>query len=188
MSRILSIIVFLLAAFIAKSQVKDDDYVLRTPRDYDKDPARSANFIELLGNAGLYSLNTDYIFLYRNQFKISGRLGGNIFPTGYYIEQAYVIENNYIFLPNPHHIEVGPGLTLQRKYNVSCTDSTVTHWESFWFGMFRIGYRYQQQEDGFFFRAGFTPIFYRKNDCNCDSPILTGGKWFWAGLAVGVSF
>jgi hypothetical protein len=171
------------------SQVKDDDYVLDSPRDYDKDPARTANYIELFGNAGFfYSLNFDQIFLYRKNFKIAARGGVSILPNSIYLEQAYVLENSYIFLPNPHHIEVGPSLTLQRKFNETCTDSTLYKWESWWYGIFRIGYRFQKQEDGFFFKAGFTPIWYRKNDCESGSPILDNGNWFWAGLAVGVSF
>ncbi len=156
------------------------------PRDYTKDPARSANFIELGGNAGLYSLNWDYIFYYKEKFKISGRIGANVFPKGIYLEQAYVIENNYILLKNPHHIELGPGLTLQVKHNPTCLADSIYQWENIWFGMFRIGYRYQPQEDGFFFRAGITPIFYRNSDCGPEFPVTR--QWFWAGVAFGITF
>jgi hypothetical protein len=182
------ILIFIICSVaLIKAQVKDDDYVLSQPHDYSKYPARNANYIELLGNGGLYSINFDHIFLYKDKFKISGRVGASVFPVGYHVEQSYVIETDFIFFKNPHHLEVGPGLTLQRKYNPVCSDTTgATYaWENIWFGMLRIGYRFQKQEDGFFFRFGLTPIFYRKYNCATDIP---PSNWFWLGAAVGVSF
>jgi hypothetical protein len=187
MKQLLTITIIFLS-LVLNAQVKDDDYVLNSPRNYLKDPARTSTYIELLGNAGLYSLNWDHILVYKDDFKISGRIGASVFPVGYHIEQAYVLENNYIFGQNPHHLELGPGLTLQRKYNPVCSDTSMYpkyNWESVWFGMFRIGYRFQDQADGFFFKAGLTPIFYRKYDCATDIP---PAKWFWLGIAIGVSY
>ena len=181
------ILAFFFCSYFVNAQ-REDDYLLKTPHDYKKFPARTAMYIELLGNAGLYSLNLDQIFIYREKFKVSGRAGASVFPVGLNLEQAYVIENNYSFGSCPHHFEIGPGLTLQRKYNPVCSDTTKYpryNWESVWFGMFRLGYRFQQQEDGLFFKAGITPIFYRKYDCATDIP---PAKWFWLGLAIGVSY
>jgi len=186
LNRIFILLIFF--AVFAKAQVPHDDYVLENPRDYSKFPAMNSNYIELLGNAGLYSLNFDRVVLYRKKFKISGRVGANIWPVGYNLEQAYVVENNYIFFDSPHHFEVGPGLTLQRKYNPVCSDTSQYpkySWESVWFGMFRLGYRYQKEEEGFFFRFGLTPILYRKYNCATDIP---PAKWFWLGVAIGVSY
>jgi hypothetical protein len=180
-----SLLLLQFSFFTLTSQVNDPDYVLKNPRDFSKDPARNANFIELGGNGGLYSINFDRIFLYKENFKISGRAGFNIFPVGYQIEQSYLLENNYIFFKNPHHLEIGPGLTLQEKYNPSCANDSIYKWESVWFAMMRVGYRYQKQEDGFFFRAAVLPIFYTKNSCYSEFPPT---NWFWAGVAVGVSF
>lgn len=168
-----------------KAQIKETEYVLETPRDYKKYPAVNSNYIEILGNGGLYSLNFDRILFHRRIFKISGRIGASVFPVGYNLEQSYVIENNYIFFESPHHLEIGPGLTLQRKYNPSCQDETVYKWESVWFGMMRLGYRYQKDEDGFFFRFGLTPVLYRQYPCAVDIP---PANWFWLGVAVGMSY
>lgn len=167
--------------------MKDDDYVLKHAHDYDKYPARNANYFELLGNAGLYSLNFDHIFFYSENFKISGRAGIGVFPVGYHFEQYYTIENNYIFFPGDHHLEIGPGLTMQRKYNPLCSDPTgqTYGWENIWFGMFRIGYRFQKREDGFFCKVGLTPILYRHYTCATDIP---PANWFWGGFAFGLSF
>lgn len=180
-----TIILFLFFSAFVNAQIKETEYVLETPRDYKKFPAVNSNYIEILGNGGLYSLNFDRIFVHRNVFKISGRVGASVFPVGYNLEQSYVLENNYIFLESPHHVEIGPGITLQRKYNPNCRDTLNYKWESVWFGMFRLGYRYQKDEDGFFFRFGLTPIFYRKYDCREDLP---PPNWFWLGVAVGMSY
>lgn len=183
------IICFLTTALL-KGQIKDDDYVLEKPRDYSKEPALNANFIEILGNSGfLFSLNWDRIFLYKPNLKISGRIGAGIWPSGPNIEQSYVIENNYIFLDGDHHLEIGPGVTLWRKYNPVCSDTSTYpkyKWENVWFGMFRLGYRYQKNEEGFFFKAGLTPYPYRKYDCKSE--------WFpehWNylfGIAIGITY
>ncbi|MGZ3883367.1 MAG: hypothetical protein ACXVPQ_09740 [Bacteroidia bacterium] len=185
--RIYVIFFFICTFTLLNAQVKDDDYVLNHAHDYAKYPARNANYFELLGNGGLYSINIDHIFLYKAKFKISGRGGFSVFPVGPHIEQSYVIENNYIFFDGDHHLEIGPGLTLQRKFNPVCSDPTgATYaWENVWFGMFRIGYRFQKREDGLFFRLGLTPIFYRKYTCATDVP---PSNWFWAGFAFGLSF
>jgi hypothetical protein len=182
---------FLLCVFSSLSftaQVKDDMYTLDTPRDYSKFPAMNANYIEILGNAGLYSINFDRVLIYSKMTKVTGRIGAMIWPVGYNIEQAYVFENNYFFFDGDHHLEIGPGVTLQRKFNPVCSDTTEFpkyKWENVWFGMFRLGYRYQRQDEGFFFRFGLTPIFYRKYDCAADFP---PDKWFWLGISVGVSY
>ena len=60
---------------------------------------------------------------------------------------------------------------------------TVIFGRIFFFGMMRIGYRLQKQEEGFFMRVGATPIFYRKGACSSSSQIR-----FWGGVAFGVSF
>lgn len=190
MKRIFIFLIFCSA--LVKAQIKEDDvYVLEKPRDYSKDPALNANFIEILGNSGfLFSVNWDRIFLYKPDLKISGRIGVGIWPSGPNIEQSYVVENNYIFLDGDHHLEVGPGLTLWRKYNPVCSDTSQYDpkykWENVWFGMFRLGYRYQKNEEGFFFKAGFTPFPYRKYDC--------ASEWFPArwnylfGIAIGITY
>lgn len=179
-------IICFLSTALLRGQIKDDDiYVLEKPRDYSKDPARTATYIELGGNGAIYSLNLDHILLYKEKLKISGRAGIAIYPNGYRMEQAYILENNYILFSNPHHLEIGPGLTLQRKFQETCSDTTKASWESLYYGMFRVGYRYQKQEDGFFFRFGILGIPYKKDDCGVEIPPQNK---FWVGISVGISY
>ena len=185
-----AITILLLFSLMLNAQVKDDDYVLNTPHDYSKFPARTANYIEILGNSGyLLSLNLDHIFIYKTKIKVSAAAGVAVRLNGPYIEQSYYIANNYIFGQGDHHLELGPGITLWRKYNAVCSDTAhypKFHWENVWFGMFRLGYRFQRRDEGMFFKAGLTPFPYRKYDC--------AEEWFptnWNllfGLAIGVSY
>ena len=189
MLRSFFIICFFCASFV-NGQQPHDDYVLEKPRDYSIDPALNANYIEILGNSGfLFSLNLDRIFLYKPKLKISGAAGIAVLPNGPYMEQSYYVANNYILFDGDHHLEFGPGLTLWRKYNPVCSDSAQYpkyNWESIWFGMFRLGYRYQKNEEGFFFKAGLTPFPYRKFDCKSE---FFPEHWnLLFGIAIGVTY
>jgi len=175
------LILFLLFGFISKAQ---DDYATPTPRDYGKLPAKNAGFIELGGNAGLYSLNFDRIYYYKEKLKLSGRVGFAPHFNGIYIEQQYVLENNFILFSNPHHLELGLGATLQRRYNERPGQIDNYFWENILFGVARCGYRYQKQDDGFFLRAGLTPIFMSNDAEGFHSNYFQ----FWAGISFGVSF
>lgn len=176
------IILFCFAAMLASSQV--NDYALKPPRDYEKNPAKNAAFIELLGNAGLYSLSFDRIYLYREKLKMSGRLGFTPLPHGHYFEQAYVAENCFILFSNPHHLEFSLGATLQRRYNEKPDNSGDYAWENIWFSAWHCGYRYQKQDEGFFLKAGLTPII-MSHDALGFHP---GYFQLWGGLAIGMGF
>lgn len=184
------LIIFFFCSALLKAQVKDDYYTLDAPRDYSKFPALNANYIEILGNSGrLFSLNMDRIVYYKPKFKISVAGGIGLRPNGPHIEQSYYIANNYILFDGAHHLEFGPGITLWRSYNAVCSDTSAFPkfaWESVWFGMCRLGYRFQRNDEGFFMKVGFTPYPYRKYAC--------ASEWFpqyWNllfGLAVGVTY
>lgn len=174
-------LIFLFCALITSAQ---DDYALKPPRDYSKIPAKNAGFIELGGNAGLYSLNFDRIYFYKEKFKMSGRFGFAPHFNGIYIEQIYVLENNFILFKNPHHLELGLGATLQRRYNEKPNQIDNYFWENILFSVWRCGYRYQKEDDGMFLRAGITPVVISNDAEGFHSNYFQ----FWAGVSLGVSF
>ena len=174
----------ILIFYFSLSFSQSENYVSNAPHDYSKRPAKNAGFIELGGNAGLYSLNFDRIYYYKEKLKLSGRIGFAPHFNGIYIEQEYVLENNFILFKNPHHLELGLGATLQRRYNERPNEIDNYFWENILFGVARCGYRYQKQDDGFFLRAGLTPIFMSIDAEGFHSNYFQ----FWAGLSVGVSF
>src|SRR4028118_349908 len=78
------------------------DYVaVQPPRDYGHHPSRNVAFIELGGNAGLFSLNFERLYYYKEKFKVTGRAGFAPVFNGIYIEQTYLLENNFILFKNP---------------------------------------------------------------------------------------
>lgn len=161
-----------------------EDYVQPSPRDYSKHPAKNAGFIELGGNAGLYSLSFDRIYHYREKLKCSGRVGFTPLPNGLYFEQAYVLEHCFVLLKNPHHLELSLGATMQRRYNEKPDNTGAYAWENIWFSVWRCGYRYQRQDEGVYFRAGLTPAI-MSHDALGFHP---GYFQLWGGLSIGTSF
>ncbi len=175
---------FVFFTFLCLFTKAQDDYATPAPRDYTKKPAKTAAFIELGGNAGLFSLNIDRIYYYKEKLKLSGRAGFAPHFNGIYIEQIYVLEHNFILFKNPHHLELGLGATLQRRYNERPNEVDTYFWENILFSVWRCGYRFQRQDDGFFFRAGLTPAV-MSNDAEGFHPDYFQ---FWAGVSVGASF
>ncbi len=175
--------IFLFIGLVTQAQT-EPEYVLKPPRDYNTKPAKNAAFIELAGNAGLYSLNLDRIYLYKESIKLSARGGFAPHMNGYYMEQRYVFENNFILLPNPHHLEFGIGTTMHRNYNPTQGDTANYKWENIWFGTMRCGYRYQKQDDGLFIRAALTPILFSRDVVGFHPDYFQ----FWVGASIGVSF
>lgn len=161
-----------------------DDYALKPPRDYTTNPAKNAGFVELGGNAGLYSLNYDRIYFYKEKLKISARVGFSPQPHGWQFEQVYLLENNFILFSNPHHLEIGLGATMQRRYNERPNEPDNYFWENIWFSIWRCGYRYQKQDDGFFFKAGLTPAIMSKDAEGFHPDYFR----FWLGIGIGMSF
>lgn len=163
---------------------QNEDYVVPSPRDFSKNPSKTAAFLELGGNAGLYSINVDRIYMYEEHLKLSARFGFAPHFNGIYIEQIYILENNFIFLKNPHHLELGLGGTLQRRFNELPGSTDSYFWENIFFGVGRIGYRYQKREDGFFLRIGFTPAIISNDALGFHADYFQG----WAGISMGVNF
>ena len=124
------------------------------------------------------------IYFYKEKLKVSTRLGFAPAPNGRYFEQIYIVENNFILFKNPHHLELGLGVTMQRRYNERPNLPDNYFWENIWFSIWRCGYRFQRQDDGFFVRAGLTPAIMSKDAEGFHSNYFQ----FWAGVSVGVSF
>jgi hypothetical protein len=113
---------------------------------------RNTIFFEALGN-GLYMtyFNYDRIIAIHEKYKLAGRFGFSYFPTkkgesliGLPLEISYLkgVEKNYL--------ELGIGQTFHYENDRFKTLAIIS--------CFRIGYRYQKNEGGFFFKTGLTPL------------------------------
>ena len=175
----------LLSIGAVKALAQEPEYAIpRPPRDYEKDPAKNAMFIELAGNAGLFSLNYERLYLYREKFRMGARAGLAPNFNGIYVEQVYLLENNFIFFKNPHHLELGLGATMQRRYNERPGTTDSYFWENIFLSVWRCGYRYQKQDDGFFLRAGLTPVFMSRDALGFHPDYFL----MWGGASIGMSF
>ncbi len=184
MSQSKHIFICFILVFFAINVTSQNDYVLPPARDYSTNPAKTAGFVEIGGSAGLYSLNMDRIYWYSEKVKTSIRIGFSPQPHDYAFEQVYVLEHNVILFKNPHHLELGLGATLQRRYNEKPNLPNQYFWENIWFSVWRCGYRYQKQDDGLFLRAAITPVIMSHDALGFHPNYFQ----FWGGVGIGMSF
>lgn len=146
-----------------RADVLAQDYII---------PKKNTVFLELGGNAALYSINYDRLLLK----DVSARVG---FAT-YSLEDdlgisvritAIPVTANYLLGEGANKVEVGLGmLILNGKLDLgTISDSGVL-------GTAVLGYRRQKEEGGIMFKAGITPIFGQ------------GEFLFWVGASVGYTF
>lgn len=150
---------------------------------------KNAVFIELGGNGGLFSLNFDRLLLRKNRVNLSGRIGVSAFPQGPGFDYTFILEPNFYYsLNSKHHLETGFGTSW---FNALSYDEQTEKWSrnQEYIFMPRLGYRFQDiLNDGFFFRAGFTPIIKRIYIGEPPNDYNGNGFIFWGGLGFGYSF
>ncbi|MEI6764837.1 MAG: hypothetical protein WCM76_04290 [Bacteroidota bacterium] len=159
-----------------------------TVRKHKNDISKNSIFVEFFGNGGLSSINYDRIVLAKKFHKVSVR-GGVSFSllstiynqnkrniidplTPIYIGRKYVgdelynsslivpLEVNYFF-GKRYCLEIGAGLTGDIHLIKNLYGSRLYLFTRV------LGFRYQRENGGFFFRAGLVPsfkIFLYKNE------------------------
>ncbi len=161
--------------------------------------AENTIYSELLGNAASgISLNYDRIVLKKEKVALSISIGAGIIPTNIikfshvsrinYLIFGIPVSANLLFGKNNNHIEIGTGITFQQgMYGEGPRFSKTL------FGVFRLGYRYQQEAGGFFWKIGFTPFIpikeYGTLTIAENAPEINGLAIVpMAGLAFGYTF
>ena len=133
-----------------------------------------AIYFEILGNAFAYSFNFDMRFT-RSDRGIGGRIGIGYtdFPEGDSLLTVPVMIN-YLLGKNSKYLEVAAGIVYVNGEHflnkLGSTDDVI-------YGTFTFAFRYQPVDNGFFFKAGLTPVLGRE-----------GFIPYWAGLALGYAF
>ncbi|HEX8244785.1 MAG TPA: hypothetical protein VF541_14860 [Longimicrobium sp.] len=137
--------------------------------------AQNTFFVELLGNAALYSLNYERFFTPQLGVRIGAMYiqadddAGDQVSVGLFPVMA-----TYLLGQGNSHFEVGAGLGFGTA-GIESTD-IGDDWDSAVYGTATFGYRYQKPAGGVIFRAGFTPI------------IASGTVVPWVGASVGYAF
>jgi hypothetical protein len=132
-------------------------------------------FFEGLGNGILGSINFDKIFYREKDFATSFRIGFSQMSDGGLLP----LEVNFLWNVKPEalHSELGFGFTpnIWGNYKIK-------------YGIFRIGFRYQQPKGGLFFRAGLMAMYqFPFKDSDSWSGARTQEGFFlpWIGLSIG---
>lgn len=149
--------------------------------------SRNTFFFEGLGRAVNFSFNYERRYIPAPQIKLGIQAG--IAPD---IQQVKIpLSLSVLYGPEPHHLEVGGGMVLPfnseltaHKYIYNrlrlAEDQIYTH--AF------VGYRYQPDLGGFFFRIGYTPMWGVLYNPLMDPFYRLGKKiQHWAGVSVGYS-
>lgn len=151
-------------------------------------------FIEIGGNAGQYAFNYGRMFYLKEAFKLTASSGFSLWAEkidGSTVwNPALPLELTSLLGRNRHHLELGFGITpfLEAEIISSFESGELVQTKgSRYLGAilpFRIGYRYQKPDQGFFFRLGYTPFF--KFTGNSEENITF--QPVHAGIGLGWSF
>jgi len=120
---------------------------------------RVSIYYEINGNTGVGSANYDRLFLIKKRFMLSYRVG---FTSSIYKYPPFFIpaEINFLLGKGKHHLEIGTGVVF-KTYSELRHDYFTHHdiYKRYLMlnGTFRLGYRYQQPEGGFFINACVVP-------------------------------
>jgi hypothetical protein len=136
------------------------------------DESRNTLYVEFLGNAGLYSLNYERVFVtIADRHRIGTRIGVGLVPVdtlGVRFPLVIPITLNYM-LGRQRRLETGVGITPRVFFRTDW--SADVHVSP----ALTVGYRLQRYDNDYNFRIGFTPLFFDK--------FLP-----WFGLSLGRSF
>ncbi len=141
-------------------------------------------YFELLGNAGLYSINYERALLRKEKFLIISRIGGGFLPNGKRVNQSYLAEQNFCYGKKSIFFELGFGYTMQRKLLESCEPGGKDIVDNMHWGLIRAGVRFQSEEKGNVFRIGVLPIIYYRDSCIEEWKL----NRVWGGLSYGLIF
>ncbi len=186
MKNILTVLCFIFVFSFAQAQEVSEDTLKL---------ARHSVFVELGGNAGLYSLNYDRLLHRGKWFHTSARAGiyYNWWAGG---RLGIPLEVNGLFGRKKHFLEMGVSLVYNHGLDpiVHKADPAVPTSEDIYanfsnlLAIGRLGYRFQKPQGGFFFRAAYTPYTTIWSGIPDTKRGLFSVRWYWFGISVGRSF
>jgi hypothetical protein len=152
--------------------------------------AKNSVFVELGGNAGLYSLNYERFFLdevglrvglmYMSVSGTSTSGTGTVSASASWFGAPLMF--SYLGIGGENHkLDLGAGVVLMYlSAGASTFDATASANGLLVAGTATFGYRYVPMNGGFNFKAGFTPLFFQS----------AGKTYFlpWAGISAGYGF
>jgi hypothetical protein len=137
-------------------------------------------YAEVGGVGGYGSINYERVLFNKNLFMFATRLGVGTYRLYDYsrdLNPDFIIPfslNGYY--GNNHKVEIGVGQTLSSIVQADFTNDNSKRETSF-HTIFSIGYRYQVNTGGLFFRCTYTPVIEHNRSYK-----------HWAGISIGYSF
>lgn len=158
------------------AQIRDDQSLFKN---------KNSIQLDVGGHSVFYGVNYERVLLNERRFKTSVQVGFSIYPEfTNVIPFWFPVSFNQLVSFNAHHAEIGVGLmpVLEKGFE---TPSGPENWQTNFFSIFRLGYRYQRPEGRFIFRAGLTPVV--QTNWRYSEKIF-GDIYFMPCLSVGYSF
>jgi len=130
-------------------------------------------YAEGLGSAYWYSIGYDYTLKLKEKHKLSFNFGVSYFSGIFLAPQI-----SYLY-GKKHHLELGVGTAY-------LMDIIYPEYTGVWWLPFRIGYRYQRENGGFFFKIAYMPsfFFHLHNEEGYNS-VIREFVPYWGGVAFG---
>jgi hypothetical protein len=152
---------------------------------------RNTLFLELSGNAVLWSMNYERLLLETKHGNMLGRAGGSYTPFGLNFSAA-VIEIYWKWGISPSFLELGSGLSwlqglTQEEFLINplkMGHSEHTTRSSTVYLVPRFAYRYQKNARGIFYKLSLVPLFKIRD----MEPSFNSSSMATVGLAVGFNF
>ena len=152
--------------------------------------ARNSIYLELGGNAGLYSLNYERFLIDDAALRIglmymsvsATASSGSTTATGNASWFGAPLMFSYMGVGSPNHkLELGAGVVLMNfSAGASAFNATANASGFIVAGTATVGYRYVPADGGVNFKAGFTPLMLQVAG--------TTYFWPWAGISIGYGF
>lgn len=141
-------------------------------------------FLEVFGSAGFYyNITYDYSFALAEKHKIALAAGvGCIAFEDLNFGAPSVstsMQVNYLY-GKKHHLELGTGITFPDLFYI---EENIRMYFYHFNIPIRIGYRYQRNDGGFFWKIAFTPYYNKFVHRIIEFPMMPYG-----GVAIGYTF
>jgi len=152
-------------------------------------------YAEALGNAIFYSIGYDYTLKSQEIHKLSFKFGFGYVPIDW---ENIRLKFNIFHLPispeisylygKKHHLELGVGVTYIANFDFYRGGFFGSNHD--WTIPFRMGYRYQKDNGGFFLKAAATPFIWFMNHQDTEDSDPELWKFFipFGGVAIGYTF
>ncbi len=151
---------------------------------------KNSVYLELGGTGGVYSICYDRLFDIKEKKKNSFSIGLSYLQGVIYEKDlrifALPFSRNTIYF---RYLEIGLGITptliaeIKPAYQHGSVVGSYTELEPLLFLSPKLGFRYQKNDGGFFFRAALTPMF-----SLISNSFLYRSVYPWAGLSFGKTF